>query len=162
MLCFTLLSISSIAYSALNQELNITGDLVLRSIKDIRITSLELVESVNGGYEYYNSKYSNNTVSISSSLPNKGSAITYEATIKNTGTVDMTIASINTSSSNDIATLTVDGISVEDVRPGIKAIMLKKPLDESLKLAKKVYNRGQWPKFYFTKKGVRKASYPFL
>ena len=57
MLCFTLLSISSIAYSALNQELNITGDLVLRSIKDIRITSLELVESVNGGYEYYNSKY---------------------------------------------------------------------------------------------------------
>ena len=117
MLCFTLLSISSIAYSALNQELNITGDLVLRSIKDIRITSLELVESVNGGYEYYNSKYSNNTVSISSSLPNKGSAITYEATIKNTGTVDMTIASINTSSSNDIATLTVDGISVEDVIP---------------------------------------------
>ena len=117
MLCLTLLSISSIAYSALNQELNITGDLVLRSIKDIRITSLELVESVNGGYEYYNSKYSNNIVSISSSLPNKGSAITYEATIKNTGTVDMTIASINTSSSNDIATLTVDGISVEDVIP---------------------------------------------
>lgn len=115
--CFTLLSISAIAYSALNQSLYISGDLVLRAVKDIRITSLELVESVNGGYEYYNSKHSNNTVTISSSLPNKGSAITYEATIKNTGTVDMTIASINTSSSNDIATLTLDGISVEDVIP---------------------------------------------
>lgn len=56
----------------------------------------------------------------------------------------------------------VCGISVEDVRPGIKAIMLKKPLDESLKLAKKVYNRGQWPKFYFTKKGfggIRRKTY---
>ena len=56
----------------------------------------------------------------------------------------------------------VCGISVEDVRPGIKAIMLKKPLDESLKLAKEVYNRGQWPKFYFTKKGfggIRRKTY---
>ena len=114
-ICFTLLSVSSIAYSALNQTLNISGDLVLRSIKELRITSLELVETVNGGYEYYNSKYSNNTVTISSSLPNKGSAVTYEVTIENTGTVDMTIASLSTSSSDISGKVTVDGIKVEDI-----------------------------------------------
>ena len=91
--------------------------MVFWSIKELRITSLELVETVNGGYEYYNSKYSNNTVTISSSLPNKGSAVTYEVTIENTGTVDMTIASLSTSSSDISGKVTVDGIKVEDIIP---------------------------------------------
>lgn len=56
------------------------------------------------------------------------------------------------------------GVGVDEVRKGIKAIMLK-PLgdesnnlvpasfEESKKMAEAVLKRGQWPKFYFSKNG---------
>lgn len=46
------------------------------------------------------------------------------------------------------------GVSPTEVREGIKAIMLKEPLEISQAKAKAVYERGQWPKFYFTKGGL--------
>ena len=45
------------------------------------------------------------------------------------------------------------GVDVDDVRKGVKAIILKEPLDVSKKKALFVLKRGQWPKFYFTKFG---------
>ena len=51
--CFLLLSLSTIGYSALNQKLYISGDLALRAVKDIRISNLEFVSSDNGAYEVY-------------------------------------------------------------------------------------------------------------
>ena len=56
----------------------------------------------------------------------------------------------------------VCGISDSEVRPGIMAIVLTKSLAESAKMAKEVYDRGQWPRFYFTrggKGGVRRKTY---
>ena len=56
----------------------------------------------------------------------------------------------------------VCGINVEDVRPGVMAIMLKKSLEESRQSAQSIYDRGQWPKFYFTKNGyggIRRKTY---
>ena len=56
----------------------------------------------------------------------------------------------------------VCGIAVEDVRKGVKAIMLSKSLEESSKRAQEVYDRGQWPRFYFTsggKGGIRRKTY---
>ena len=56
----------------------------------------------------------------------------------------------------------VCGISPDEVRKGVKAIVLAEPLDISRKKATAVYNRGQWPKFYFTKGGmggVRRKTY---
>lgn len=56
----------------------------------------------------------------------------------------------------------VCGMQVEDVRKGVKAIMLSKPLEESSEQAKAVYDRGQWPRFYFTnggKGGIRRKTY---
>ena len=56
----------------------------------------------------------------------------------------------------------VCGVKVEDVRPGVKAIVLKNTLEESRNAAQKIYDRGQWPKFYFTSKGrggIRKKTY---
>ena len=47
----------------------------------------------------------------------------------------------------------VCGVKVEDVRPGIKAIVLKNSLKDSRIEAQKIYDRGQWPRFYFTKNG---------
>ena len=45
------------------------------------------------------------------------------------------------------------GVSENDVREDVKAIVLKKPLSEAQKDAQAVLKRGQWPKFFFTKDG---------
>ena len=45
------------------------------------------------------------------------------------------------------------GVDVSNVRKGIKAIVLKEPIDKARMHAECVLKRGQWPKFYFTKNG---------
>ncbi len=47
----------------------------------------------------------------------------------------------------------VCGISPNDVRKGVKGIVLAQPFDISKESALKVLNNGPWPKFYFTKNG---------
>lgn len=47
----------------------------------------------------------------------------------------------------------VCGVGDEDVRQGVQAIVLSEPLDVSAKKAQAVYERGQWPRFFFTKGG---------
>lgn len=47
----------------------------------------------------------------------------------------------------------VCGVATEEVRPGVMAIMLKDDLETSRAQAQAVYDRGQWPRFYFTKGG---------
>ena len=54
------------------------------------------------------------------------------------------------------------GISASDVRSGVKGIVLKNSLEQSKTAAESVLNRGQWPKFYFTKNGlggIRRKTY---
>jgi adenine-specific DNA-methyltransferase len=46
------------------------------------------------------------------------------------------------------------GVDVKDVRPGVKAIVLKDSLEVSKAKAEAVQKRGQWPRFYFTKNGL--------
>lgn len=41
----------------------------------------------------------------------------------------------------------------DEVRPGVMGIVLKNSLEESRAKAREVYNRGQWPRYYFTKNG---------
>lgn len=48
----------------------------------------------------------------------------------------------------------VCGIPESEVREGVCAIMLKDSLEKSRELAKIVMERGQWPKYYFTKMGA--------
>ena len=47
----------------------------------------------------------------------------------------------------------VCGVADEDVRQGVQAIVLSEPLEISAKKAQAVYERGQWPRFFFTKGG---------
>lgn len=47
----------------------------------------------------------------------------------------------------------VCGIAPEDVRKGVKGIILKEDLETSKQEALKVLEKGPWPKFYFTKNG---------
>lgn len=45
------------------------------------------------------------------------------------------------------------GVGVDEVRKGVKAIVLSKSLDESKKSATAVLKRGQWPRYFFSKNG---------
>ena len=47
----------------------------------------------------------------------------------------------------------VCGVADEDVRQGVKAIVLAEPLEVSAQKAQAIYDRGQWPRFFFTKGG---------
>lgn len=48
---------------------------------------------------------------------------------------------------------TVCGVSDEEIRKGVKAIVLSESLETSRKKAEEVYKRGRWPRFFFTKGG---------
>ena len=47
----------------------------------------------------------------------------------------------------------VCGVPESEVRPGVKAIVLSESLEISSAKAQAVYDRGQWPRFFFTKGG---------
>lgn len=47
----------------------------------------------------------------------------------------------------------VCGVADEDVRQGVQAIVLSESLEISAQKAQAVYERGQWPRFFFTKGG---------
>lgn len=56
----------------------------------------------------------------------------------------------------------VCGISADQVRSGVKGIVLSLSLEESKRIAKEVYDKGPWPRFYFTKDGyggIRRKTY---
>lgn len=46
------------------------------------------------------------------------------------------------------------GIRPSEVRQGVQGIVLRESLEDSRNKAQAVYNRGQWPKYYFTKQGM--------
>lgn len=56
----------------------------------------------------------------------------------------------------------VCGVSTDSIRKDVKAIVLSEPLDISSVKAQAVYDRGQWPRFFFTSKGrggIRRKTY---
>ena len=56
----------------------------------------------------------------------------------------------------------VCGVPSDIVRKNVKGIVLSVPIEEAKAEAKRVYDRGKWPKFYFTKGGaggIRRKTY---
>ena len=54
------------------------------------------------------------------------------------------------------------GVSVDEIRKNIKGIVLKHDLNTSRERAKEIYNKGPWPKYFFTKGGlggIRRKTY---
>lgn len=54
------------------------------------------------------------------------------------------------------------GVAEGEVRQGVQAIVLSESLEISAQKAQAVYDRGQWPRFYFTRKGkggIRRKTY---
>ena len=47
----------------------------------------------------------------------------------------------------------VCGISVSEIRKNVKAIILSEPLESAKEKSLAIIERGQWPRFFFTKNG---------
>lgn len=63
---------------------------------------------------------------------------------------------------DEIKRAEICGVSVDSIRQGIKGIVLKQSLEESQIKAKKVFEDGPWPKYFFTKGGkggIRRKTY---
>ena len=106
-LIFFVVSFISVVYSALNTNMYIDGNAILRVDSDIRITDLKLSNSTSGGYEVYNSKYAKDSITNGILLPNNDSTITYVVKITNKGNQKYIINNIAIESSNN------DNISFE-------------------------------------------------
>ena len=106
-LIFFVVSFISVVYSALNTNMYIDGNAILRVDSDIRITDLKLLNATSGGYEVYNSKYAKDSITNGILLPNNDSTITYVVKITNKGNQRYIINNIAIESSNN------DNISFE-------------------------------------------------
>lgn len=158
-ICFVLLVFSTIGYAALNQKLFISGDLALRAVKDIRISDLKLVETLSGGYEQYNSKYTADTITITSALAEDGSATTYQATITNYGTTDMEIASISSNSTTWFADCTIIGLAKGDEISAGTSKTFKITLKRKANIATTSYVAATLVEFKFQEAKVRYLAY---
>ena len=158
-ICFVLLVFSTIGYAALNQKLFISGDLALRAVKDIRISDLKLVETLSGGYEQYNSKYTADTITITSALAEDGSATTYQATITNYGTTDMEIASISSNSTTWFADCTISGLAKGDEISAGASKTFKITLKRKANIATTSYVAATLVEFKFQEAKIRYLAY---
>lgn len=48
----------------------------------------------------------------------------------------------------------VCGVTADEVKKGVRGIVLSEPLDISARQARIVYDRGQWPRYFFTRNGL--------
>lgn len=78
----TSILLTTIVYSAFNIQLQISGEAIVRSDNDIRVTNVKVLSQTNNAYETYNSKYTKDTTSMFVTLPSN-SSITYEVEITN-------------------------------------------------------------------------------
>lgn len=82
-----------IGYSALNTDLNISGEAIVRADSDIRITDIKLLDTVNGGKELYNFEFTKDTTEMFVHLPSN-SSVTYEVTVINKSGVRFKVSDI--------------------------------------------------------------------
>ena len=110
----------TVGYTALNEELNITGEATFRKEEEIRITNVELNETTNEGLENYESKYSKNTISVGVDLKKLTSTVKYKVTVSNTGSVAMWIESITEDiKNNNNMEYQIEGIKEKElINPG--------------------------------------------
>ena len=90
----------SIGYSALNQNLSVSGEAFLRSKGNVRISRIEMSNAENDGYETNNPEYSKKGTKTYSTLSNKNSTITYTVQITNTTGAKYTVYSMEISNTN--------------------------------------------------------------
>ncbi|MCL2383481.1 MAG: hypothetical protein FWC79_04960 [Oscillospiraceae bacterium] len=109
----------SVAFSALNEDLTISGDAVFRTEADVRITGLRLVSGTNGGMEDYNSQFAVAGIITGVTLPDLESTVTYEITVTNFTYQPFVLEEIlRTNFNNENMTYTLTGIEMVEDRIG--------------------------------------------
>ncbi len=102
----------TICFSVFNEELNISGEAYIRVKADIRVTNVSLQENLNGGGIEYNPKYSKDSVTLYSYLPNENSKITYAIDITNKTSNDYGI--LNITGMNDNLNYTITNYTLKN------------------------------------------------
>ena len=107
----------SVGYSALNQNLSVSGEAFLRAKDNIRISRIELSDAANDGYETYNPEYSKRTTKMYTTLPKDNSSVTYTVKVTNSTGIKYKVDSIEiTSTNSDVScTPSIEKDSVIDV-----------------------------------------------
>ena len=107
----------SIGYSALNTDLSISGEAIVRADNDIRITDIILKETLNGAIEDYNPKYTVDTTTSYVTLPSS-SEIVYEITISNNTGKRIIVNDIVSTLSNENISYEISGLEINEVYSG--------------------------------------------
>jgi len=111
-----LISVLSIAYATLQQQLSISSDAKIVSLSDIRILNIVYKEATNGGVEDYPATNTTDQISIGVSLPNINSTVTYDVYAQNfTDLKAMLIQINNLVMNNPNMTYSISGLSINDV-----------------------------------------------
>ena len=97
--CFVLML--SVGYTALNEELTISGEASFRVEEDIRVTKINILETTNNALEDYSPNYSKDTVKVGITLPNNNSTVKYRVKITNYSNCAMKITSIGKTVTNN-------------------------------------------------------------
>ena len=128
LLIFSFVLMLSVGYSALNEELTISGEAHFRAQSEIRITDVRLYETAYNGQERYQSKYSKDSITLGVDLKEVKSSVTYLIEVTNYGTVAMMVDNIGESSnSNDNSAIELIDYNKSDlIMPGeTKQIYIK-------------------------------------
>ncbi|MBQ9013377.1 MAG: hypothetical protein IJ094_07480, partial [Bacilli bacterium] len=94
LLIFSFVLMLSVGYSALNEELTISGEAHFRAQSDIRITDVSLYITINNGIEDYNSTYGKDSMKVGVTLPSNNSSVTYKVKVTNYSNIPMKINKI--------------------------------------------------------------------
>ncbi len=108
----------SIGYSALNQNLSISGEAFLRVKEDVRITGIASSGSESEGYETYTPEYYKKSLKLYNTLPNAASKITYAGEISNTTSIKYKVSSVTVTSTNTNVECTSDLVENAVISPG--------------------------------------------
>ena len=110
----------SVGYSALNQNLTISGEAHFRIESDIRITNINLLNRTYNATTLYRPDFSRDTIITGINLPELNSTITFEVTVQNFVDIEKYLKNIvNINMNNPYITYTLS-INIDDTVDGLE------------------------------------------
>lgn len=106
----------AIGYAAFSSTLNITGTSSITSNWDIKITDVNITNVLGNATKAIEPVVSDTAVTFKTNLTSPGDSMTYTVTIKNSGTIDAKVESIEmTDSKNPAIIFSTSGINENDL-----------------------------------------------
>ena len=115
----------SIGYSALNNNLSISGEAFLRSRGNVRITGIQMNTTESDGNFTYNPEYSKRGTKVFSILPNIDSKINYTVQMNNTTGVKYKFDSVTVSNTNSNVECIPSVAENTIIEPGVSSFTIE-------------------------------------